>query len=88
MCPPIDNASLGDLAIMRGYGIFDFLRTYGVPFKLRSTCCGCTGSAEQIRLAMPWSVGEVEAIVHETNDRNGYDDTAIRIVVRRAFARR
>ena len=81
---PADQATLplGDLAIMRGYGIFDFLRTYRrVPFKLREHVLRLYSSAEQIGLAMPWSVGEVEAIVHETNDRNGYDDAAIRIVV-------
>ncbi len=81
---PADQATLplGDLAIVRGYGIFDFLRTYRrVPFKLHEHVLRLFSSAEQIGLAMPWSVGEVEKIVHETNDRNGFDAAAIRIVV-------
>ena len=81
---PADQATLplGDLAIVRGFGVFDFLRTYRrVPFKLHDHVLRLYNSAEQIGLEMPWSMGEVEEIVRETNDRNGYDDAAIRIVV-------
>jgi len=81
---PADQATLplGDLAIVRGFGVFDFLRTYRrVPFKLHDHVLRLYNSAEQIGLEMPWSMGEVEEIVRETNDRNGYDDAAIRIVM-------
>ena len=52
----------------------------------RARAAAGASSAEQIGLAMPWSVGEVEAIVHETNDRNGYDDARSHRRDRRAFA--
>ncbi len=73
---------LGDLAIVRGFGIFDFLRTYRrVPFMLHEHVLRLFRSAEQIGLAMPWSIGEVEEIARQTNRRNAFDDAGIRIVV-------
>ena len=72
---------LGDLAIVRGFGVFDFLRTYGhEPFMLREHVQRLLRSAAQIGLDMPWSLDEIEAIVSETNDRNGLSDVTIRIV--------
>ena len=79
-----DQASLplGDLAIVRGFGIFDFLRTYGrSPFMLREHIQRLERSALQIGLEMPWDLSEIESVVHETNARNGLDDVSIRIVV-------
>lgn len=81
---PADQAALplGDLAIVRGFGIFDFLRTYRrVPFKLHEHVLRLYSSAEQIALAMPWTIEEVEEICREANRRNGFADASIRIVV-------
>lgn len=73
---------LGDLAIVRGFGVFDYLRTYGhEPFMLREHVQRLERSAAQIGLALPWSLKEIEAIVRETNHRNGIPDAGIRIVV-------
>lgn len=80
---PAGEASLplGDLAIVRGFGVFDFLRTYGhEPFMLREHVERLLSSASQVGLEMPWSASEIESIVRETNERNGLADVTIRIV--------
>lgn len=76
--------SVRDLAVLRGYGAFDFLRTYGgQPFRLAHNIARLRRSCEVIELDFPWSNDEVEAIVLETLARNV--DTAadfnIRLVV-------
>ncbi|OKH28179.1 aminotransferase class IV [Chroogloeocystis siderophila] len=75
-CLPIN-----DLGIVRGYGVFDFLRTYNkVPFKLREHVQRLQKSAELIGLDLPWSTLEIEAIAQETFNRNHLPDANIRII--------
>lgn len=82
---PAEQASLGlnDLGVVRGYGVFDLLRTYGpVPFRLGDHLDRLVRSAEQIELGLPCSAAEIEQIVHTTLARNGHPhDITIRIVV-------
>ena len=81
---PAEQAFLpaDDLAVLRGYGVFDFLRTYGGrPFFLREHLKRLQRSAQQIRLECPWSLDELERIVLETLKRNRLDEANIRIVV-------
>ena len=81
---PIAEAALplNDLGIVRGYGVFDLLRTYGTtPFRLRDHIRRLESSAAQIGLAMPWSRQELEEIVLQTYQRNEIPDASIRIVV-------
>ena len=71
-----------DLAILRGYGVFDFLRTYGgVPFQLGAHLRRLKRSADLIELNCPWDIEELGDIVLETVKRNGYAESNIRIVV-------
>ncbi|MCS6836115.1 MAG: aminotransferase class IV [Anaerolineae bacterium] len=73
-----------DLAVLRGYGAFDFLRTYqGRPFRLGQNLARLRRSAALIGLEYPWSDGDIAAIVYETLRRNAglADEFAIRIVV-------
>lgn len=80
---PADEARLpvNDLSIVRGYGVFDYTRSYaGVPFKLHEHILRLERSAAAIDLKLPWSTEELKAIVQETFDRNGYPDAGIRIV--------
>lgn len=73
--------SLNDLGIVRGYGVFDFLRTYnGVPFKLREHVQRLQKSAKLIGLNLPWSTLEIEAIAQETFNRNHLPEANIRII--------
>ncbi len=81
---PADQATLpvNDLSIVRGYGVFDYTRSYqGKPFKLHEHILRLERSAHAIELALPWSTAELTQIVQETFDRNGFPDAGIRIVV-------
>ena len=71
-----------DLAVLRGYGIFDFLRTYnGVPFHLEDHLRRLARSARLIGLPLSHSVGAIAGIVRETLARNNHPESNIRIVV-------
>lgn len=74
-----------DLAILRGYGIFDFMRTYhGQPFHLDSHLDRLYRSADAISLHMPWSRDEVKEIVLQTLARNDHAESTefnVRIIV-------
>ena len=71
-----------DLAVLRGYGIFDFLRTYhGKPLHLEANIQRLFNSAAEIGLTMPWSPDEVLSIVMQTLERNDHAESQIRIVV-------
>lgn len=81
---PADQATLpvNDLSIVRGYGVFDYTRSYhGKPFKLHEHLLRLERSAKAIALALPWSTQELTEIVQATFDRNGFADAGIRIVV-------
>ena len=71
-----------DLAVLRGYGIFDFLRTYnGIPFHLNDHLLRLERSARLIGLPLPHSVSTMAEIVRETLARNSHPESNIRIVV-------
>lgn len=71
-----------DLAVLRGYGVFDFLRTYGgQPFRLVEHLQRLQRSAELIELACPWHLEELADIVEQTLRRNNYSESGIRIVI-------
>jgi branched-chain amino acid aminotransferase len=73
---------LNDLGIVRGYGVFDLLRTYGkTPFRLRDHLKRLESSAGQIGLELPWSTEELEDVVMQTYKRNEIPNASIRIVV-------
>lgn len=73
---------LNDLGIVRGYGVFDFLRTYNrVPFKLQEHVQRLQNSANLIGLSLPWSTEEIAAIAKNTLERNHFPEANIRIVV-------
>lgn len=79
-----DQASLPlkDLGIVRGYGVFDYLRTYnGKPFHLEEHIQRLARSAEQIYLQLPKPPAEIFEIVHETLAQNSYEEAGIRLVV-------
>jgi branched-chain amino acid aminotransferase len=71
-----------DLAVVRGYGVFDFFRTYnGKPIQLERNITRLRNSAKVIELDVPWTDDEIAAIVNETVERNGFDEANIRIIV-------
>ena len=71
-----------DLAVLRGFGVFDFLRTYGGrPFRLGAHLRRLRRSAELLGLHCPWGIEALREIVMETLARNDYAEANIRIVV-------
>ncbi len=78
------NASLPatDLSILRGFGVFDYLRTYGgVPFQLMAHLRRLQRSAALIELACPQDIEQLAEIVIETLRRNPFAEAGIRIVL-------
>jgi branched-chain amino acid aminotransferase len=79
-----ENALLpvNDLAVLRGYGAFDFLRTYGgKPFRLMANVRRLRRSCDIIYLEFPWTDEHVYNVVMETVTRNAFPEASIRIVV-------
>jgi branched-chain amino acid aminotransferase len=71
-----------DLAIMRGFGVFDLLRTLnGQPLFLKEHIRRLEDSARRIGIHLPWSQRELIDIVLDTLHRNSFQESNIRIVV-------
>ncbi|MBU1564034.1 MAG: aminotransferase class IV [Proteobacteria bacterium] len=71
-----------DLSVLRGYGVFDFLRTYnGVPFHLDDHLLRLQRSARLIGLQLTHTPAALTEIVRETLARNTHLESNIRIVV-------
>lgn len=71
-----------DLAIGRGYGVFDFMRTYGGKiFQLEAHMARLERSAELILLDLPWARNEIMDIIMETVARNDFDESGIKVIV-------
>ncbi len=82
---PSDQAVIpvDDLAVLRGYGVCDIIRTYnGKPYFLKDHILRLVNSAKEIGLSLPWQTRELTDIVLETLNRNQCADEAnIRIVI-------
>ena len=81
---PSDQAVIpvDDLALLRGFGVFDLVRTYnGKPFFLKEHIERLRHSAAEIGLHLPWTTHELIRIVRETLAKNSYRESNIRIVV-------
>lgn len=84
---PADRAVIPvhDLAVLRGLGAFELLRTYnGLPFALEEHLERLEHSVHKMGLSLPWSQEELIRIVMETlhrNQANGHAEFNIRIIV-------
>ncbi len=71
-----------DLAIMRGFGVFDLLRTLnGQPLFLKEHIQRLEDSARRIGIELPWSHQKLIGIVLDTLHHNSFQESNIRIVV-------
>ncbi len=81
---PADQAVIpvDDLAVLRGIGVFDMVRTYGgrILF-LKEHIQRLFHSARQINLAIPWSEADIRSVVLDTLARNTMAEANIRIIV-------
>jgi branched-chain amino acid aminotransferase len=74
--------SVNDLSVLRGFGVFDFLRTYnGIPFHLEEHLHRLQRSARLIGLELPHPTTKIKEIVQETLARNNKKESNIRLVV-------
>ena len=84
---PADQAVIPvqDLAVLRGLGAFELLRTYnGHPFALAEHLERLQLSVKKMGLLLPWTIEELSRIVLETLQRNqatGHSESNIRIIV-------
>lgn len=79
-----DKATLqvGDLAIQRGYGIFDFFRTSNnIPLFLNDYLDRFFSSATMMRLQPVKSREELTVIIYELIKRNNLDESGIKIIL-------
>jgi branched-chain amino acid aminotransferase len=74
--------SINDIAVLRGYSVFESLRTYNRrPFHLDEHMTRLYRSAELIELEVPWPREHIVAVVHEVIARNAYKHATIRLLV-------
>ncbi len=81
---PSDEAVIPvtDLAILRGLGAFDFMRTYtGKPFCLGAHLERLEASTRKIGLQFPWTKDMLAHLVMETISRNSHKESNVRIIV-------
>lgn len=70
-----------DLAVVRGIGVFDLLRTYaGKPLFLKEHVHRLLHSAHTINLDLPWSHEQICHVALETLARNQLAEANIRII--------
>ena len=71
-----------DLGLTRGYGIFDFFRTYnGKPFLIEEHLKRFRDSASRLRITLKESDAEIKAVIEELITRNNLVDAGIRLVI-------
>jgi len=73
---------LSDIALLRGYAVFDYLRTYnGKPFHLDDHFKRLKNSADLLMLNCPWSFEEIKEIVNELLRLNNFWETNLRFII-------
>jgi branched-chain amino acid aminotransferase len=71
-----------DLAVLRGFAIFDFLRTYnGRPFLLDNYLERFFNSADKLGLEIPFTKGKIAKIIHQLLDKNKISEAGIRMIL-------
>ncbi len=73
---------VNDLALLRGIGVFDLLRTYdGKPYFLDAHIDRLETSAHKVGIPLPWSHADIANVVQQTLAKNDIPEANIRIVV-------
>ena len=71
-----------DLALQRGYGIFDFFRLQsGKPVFIDDYLNRFFKSAEWLRLAVPYSKDEIRNICLELIQKNGLEQAGVKLLL-------
>lgn len=74
--------SVFDLSVVRGFGIFDFLRTYhNKPFRLDDHIDRFFYSAKSLGLKIPQTKEKIEIIVYDGIKKNNFSETNIKLIL-------
>ena len=80
--PDKATISINDVAVLRGYSVFESLRTYNRrPFHLDLHLERLYRSARLIEMQIPWQSEHIAKIVLEVIERNTYRHASIRLLV-------
>jgi len=76
------NISLDDIGILRGYGVFDYLRTFnGKPFLLKEHLTRFENSAKALGLKVPETESKIEKAIENLMEKNKYGEAGMRLVL-------
>lgn len=81
---PAEQAAISplDIGLLRGYAVFDLLRTVGGrPFLLAEHLRRLRASAEQLGLSVPATDEEISSAVEELLRLNGHEEATVRLVL-------
>ena len=80
--PDKATISINDIAVLRGYSVFESLRTYDRrPFHLDQHLMRLYRSAKLIEMDIPWLSEQIAEVVREIIARNTYQHAAIRLLI-------
>jgi branched-chain amino acid aminotransferase len=80
--PDKATISINDVGVLRGYSVFESLRTYNRrPFHLDLHLTRLYRSAILIEMDIPWSSEQIAKVVREIIVRNTYQHAAIRLLI-------
>jgi len=86
---PIDSPlfKTNDLGLLRGYGLFDYFRTYnGIPFRWNDYWQRFENSARLLKLPLPVSQEETSKILADLHALSGEKEVAFRFVLTGGYA--
>lgn len=81
---PLKDAKVSvlDIGILRGYGVFDFARTYnGRPHALGEHIKRLKRSAARLGLTVPLTEMKLAAVINQLIKKNGFEESTIRMVL-------
>lgn len=74
--------NLNDLGLIRGYGMFDYFRTYnGVPFRFDDYWQRFENSAKHLFLPLPISKAETRQILTQLYELSGHEEVGFRFLL-------
>ena len=86
---PLDTPLLktNDLGLIRGFGLFDYLRTYnGIPFRFSEYWSRFTGSAVSLGLEVPFDRETAGELLRELYSLSGEAEVAFRLLLTGGYA--
>ena len=74
--------SISDLALIRGYGVHEFIRAYdNVPFHLDMHLDRLEKSAKKLFIDLPHSLDEIKTIISELINLSSFNEIAIKLLL-------